>query len=205
MLHFFPVDQSDPFLPPAFQFDATVREEQVSSAKVTEVPIEAGGRIADHVEPQPDDVRAEGLLSPIMPFASPQSVAGVKKQVAEAVRLLKKGVVLTVVLGFDVVTVALTKAVRVLTHGDGFALRCSLEFKELRQITTEFVKIPASRLRGKNKAKRPAVKLQAAPPVWAQNWVARGAVANKVFAHKLKGADSGPIGPVILRVDPEAE
>ncbi len=205
MFHFFPVDQSDPFAPPALEFDATTREELVSAAKVTEVPIEAGGNVADHVYPQPDTQRAEGMMSPIMPFASPKGVAGVKAQVAEAVRLLKRGVLLTCVFGFDVTTVVLTKAARVLTHGDGFALRVSLEFKELKQISAEFVKIPASRLRGRNKLKRPAVKRQAAPPVFAQNWTARGAVANKIFAHKLAGADSGPIGPVVLRVDPEAE
>jgi hypothetical protein len=147
MFHFFPVDQTDPFAPPAFRLDATTREESTSTAKVTEVPIEATGSVADHVYTQPDAHRAEGMLSPIMPFASPQGVDGVKAQVAEAVRLLKRGTVLTCVFGFSVETIVLTKAVRVLTHGDGFALRVSLEFRELRQISAEFATIPASRLR----------------------------------------------------------
>jgi hypothetical protein len=203
MFHFFPVDQSDPFAPPAFQLDATTREESIASVMVTGVPIEAEGNIADHVYPQPDEHRVEGMLSPIMPLASPQGVDGVKAQVAEAIRLLKRGTVLTCVFGFSVETVVLTKAVRTLTHGDGFALRASLEFKELRQISTEFVTIPASRLRKKGTR---AVKRQAAPPAFAQKWIAQGGKrANKVFGHHLRGADSGPIGPVVLRVDPEAD
>lgn len=147
MFHFFPKAQTDPFTPPAFQVDATVREDYESSVQWTKVPIEAQATIADFRYVQPDIYRVEGMLSPIMPFAAPRGVDGVKDQVGELVRLLKAGTVLTCVFGFDTVDIALSKAARSLSHGDGFALRVRLEFIEIRQITTETVNIPASRLK----------------------------------------------------------
>lgn len=147
MFHFFPKTQTDPFAPPAFQIDATVREDYESSTQWTKVPIEAQATIADFHYVQPDIYRVEGMLSPIMPFAAPRGVDGVKDQIGELVRLLKAGTVLTCVFGFDTVDIALSKAARSLSHGDGFALRVRLEFIEIRQITTQVVDIPASRLK----------------------------------------------------------
>lgn len=147
MFHFFPKDQTDPFAPPAFQVDATIREDYETSTTWTKVPIEAQATIADFHSVNPDVYRVEGILSPIMPFAAPRGVDGVKDQIGELVRLLKSGTVLTCVFGFDTVDIALTKAARSLSHGDGFSLRVRLEFIEIRQITTQTVDIPASRLK----------------------------------------------------------
>lgn len=207
MFHFFPKDQTDPFAPPSFQVDATIREDYESSVQWTKVPIEAAATISDFRYTQPDVYRVEGILSPIMPFAAPRGVDGVKDQIGELVRLLKAGTILTCVFGFDTVDIALSKAARSLSHGDGFGLRVRLEFIEIRQVTTETVNVRFAARRRKVKK----VALRQAPPRWAQTWVARGGKrANKVFGHSMTAGlhqieQPGAGGPVVLRVDPDAE
>lgn len=197
MFHFFPKDQTDPFAPPAFQLDATTREDYESGTEWTKVPIEAQATVADFHYVQPDMYRVEGILSPIMPFLAPRGVDGVKNQVGELVRLLKAGTVLTCVFGFDTIDIALSKAARSLSHGDGFALRVRLEFMEIRQITTERVTVTLARRRLKAVVKRQA------PPKFAQKWVAQGGKrASKVFSHHMPNDGSiNPTGPVVLTVD----
>ncbi|MEE9481208.1 MAG: hypothetical protein V3V34_11795 [Kiloniellales bacterium] len=145
--YMFPKDQSDPFLPPLFQFDATETEESQSTAEVTKVPIEDRATIADHSYTQPDVHTVEGMLSPLLPFPSPRGVVGVTGAVKKAVDALKAGTVLTCVFGFEVADLLLTSVSRSLGADDGFALRVSLELIELRTVTTETISVPPSRLR----------------------------------------------------------
>ncbi len=201
MFHFFPREQTDPFAPPAFQLDATTREDYETATEWTKVPIEAQATVSDFHYVQPEVYRVEGIISPIMPFAAPRGVDGVKDQIGELVRLLKAGVVLTCVFGFDTIDIALSKAARSLSHSDGFALRVRLEFIEIRQITTERVTVRLATRRLKKVVKRQA------PPVFAQKWVAQGGKrASKIFSHHMPNDGSiVPTGPVLLKVDPEAD
>ena len=145
--YMFPKDQSDPFLPALFRFDATEGEDSQSTAEVTKVPIENRATIADHSYTRPDVHTVEGMLSPLLPFASPRGVVGVTDAVKKAVDALKAGMVLTCVFGFEVADLLLTKVGRALGADDGFALRVSLELIEIRTATTETISVPPSRLR----------------------------------------------------------
>lgn len=143
----FPKGRADPDLPPLFAFDATENEESTSSAEWTKVPLEDGMRVADarYVDPDVDSV--EGMLSPLMPFGAARGAPGVTSLVSKAVKALKAGDILTCVFGFDVVDRGLAKVVKILSAGDGFALRVRLELTEVRIVTTETITVPTSRLK----------------------------------------------------------
>lgn len=145
--YMFPKEQSDPFLPPIFTFDATESEESVSAAQWTKVPLEGGMRVADARYVDPDVHAVEGMLSPLMPFGAARGIPGVTDLATKAVKALKAGTILTCVFAFDVVDLGLVKAARALSVSDGFALRVSLELTEVRIVTTETITVPTSRLR----------------------------------------------------------
>lgn len=145
--YMFPKEQSDPFLPPLFAFDAIDKEDSVSAAQWTKVPLEDGMRVADARHVDPDIHTVEGMLSPLLPFGAPRGVPGVTDLVSKAVKALKAGTILTCVFAFDVVDLGLVKAARALSVSDGFALRVALELTEVRIVTTETITVPTSRLR----------------------------------------------------------
>jgi len=53
----------DTFIQHGIEFDATVTEELTFSSNVTRSPIEKGVATTDHVEPEPDGVRLEGMVT----------------------------------------------------------------------------------------------------------------------------------------------
>ena len=143
----FPKSLTDPNAPGGFRLDNISREELVSAAQLTSVPIEARGTVSDHRYVMPDKGTVEGMLSPLIPIYTPKGIDGVKDQVAQIVRHLKAGVILTCVFGFDTIDLELTEAARTLSPADGFALRVRLKLQEVRQIVTESITIPAASLR----------------------------------------------------------
>jgi len=131
-----------------FEFDADTKEQRTGATKWTDKPVEQGADLTLYGHRRPDKYSVEGIIT-AWPFGQPHSAL----RVSNADAALKALAELTQPVGIitkwwaDTVVISSDKASN--SKGEGEALRFSISVQTIKQPTTAYTQIPASKLKAR--------------------------------------------------------
>jgi hypothetical protein len=147
-----PIDQDITLI--LLQFDATINENHISTAEITEHPVEEGADTADHIRSLPDEIEINGMVTndPILFLkslrAQPSVSGGDPRTRAEDAweelkRIKREGQIVTVFTWLEEYTdMAITSLTTPRDKDLGNALDVTVTLRKIVKATTETVEPP---------------------------------------------------------------
>ena len=141
-----------------FEIDAFVTEHYSHSNSVTDIPVEEGGNISDHVKPDPDEIQIQAFIGKAefvvwdgpLPESSadvpPEDPKGrIKQAYFELLRLKEERQPVDVVTGLGTFTGMVITSFEIDREAaNGNDLPFSMSFKKVRIVKSDIIKISAS-------------------------------------------------------------